>query len=127
MNELIAAIASERVQPIVHDQTLDELRRVLAYPQCHLNEVEQRETLDRYRAAATCASMPVAFSRTNLLLPAGFPHCRDSDDDLFLALAFHATADALITKDRALLKLRRKARKFGVSILGPIDLRELRW
>jgi predicted nucleic acid-binding protein len=59
------------------------------------------------------------------MLPPGFPRCRDPDDDHFLALAHHAAADALVSKDRAVLKLRRRARKFGVRILDVRQLNEL--
>lgn len=117
MQALMAAIQAQRVQALVHQLALDELERVLTYPQCRLATSEQRLVLDRYRAAATLMPMPEGFSRETLLLPPGFPRCRDSDDQPFLALAYHARADALVTKDKAVLKLRKKARKFGVEIL----------
>ena len=122
MSTLTAAIEARRVQALVHQHTLDELERVLAYPQCSLAVTEQRQVLDRYLTAATLAPMPDGFSRDDLLLPPGFPRCRDRDDEPFLALAYHARADGLVTKDKAVLKLRRKARKFGVAILAPADL-----
>lgn len=121
-NELIAAIEARRVQALVHEHTLDELMRVLAYPQCQLAATEQRQVMDRYLSAATLTPMPDGFSRSTLLLPTGFPRCRDRDDEIFLALAYHARADGLVTKDKAVLKLRRKARRFGVPILAPADL-----
>lgn len=120
--DLTAAIEARRVQALVHRHALDELERVLAYPQCRLAVTEQRQVLDRYLTAATLAPMPDGFSRDTLLLPPGFPRCRDRDDEPFLALAYHAGADGLVTKDRAVLKLRRKARRFGVAILAPTDL-----
>ncbi|HKE94728.1 MAG TPA: PIN domain-containing protein, partial [Povalibacter sp.] len=82
----------------------------------------QRQVLDRYLAAATAAPMPDGFSRDALLLPPGFPRCRDRDDEPFLALAYHVRADALVTRDKTVLKLQRKVRKFGVAILTPRDL-----
>ena len=120
-SELMAAIEAQRVQALVHQYTLDELERVLAYPQCRLAVTGQQQVLQRYLATATVASMPDGFNRNDLLLPAGFPRCRDRDDEPFLALAYHTHADGLITKDKAVLKLRRKARKFGVAILTPAD------
>ncbi|HMN46023.1 MAG TPA: putative toxin-antitoxin system toxin component, PIN family [Povalibacter sp.] len=121
-HHLTTAIETRRAQALVHQHAIDELERVLSYPQCRLAAVEQRRILDRYLAAAILAPMPDGFSREEWLLPAGFPRCRDRDDQPFLALAYHARADALITKDRALLKLRRKARRFGVAIVPPLDL-----
>ena len=119
---LMAAIEARRVQALVHQYALDELERVLAYPQCRLAMTEQRQVLERYLTATTRAPMPDGFSRDTLLLPHGFPRCRDRDDEPFLALAYHARADGLVTKDKAILKLRRKARRFGVAILAPADL-----
>jgi predicted nucleic acid-binding protein len=58
-----------------------------------------------------------------LHLPPGFPRCRDRDDEIFIALAYHARADGLVTKDKAVLKLRRKVRKYDVSILALAELR----
>lgn len=123
--DLTAAIEARRLEVLVHQQALDELERVLAYPQCRLDVTAQRQVLGRYLAAATLASMPDGFSRDTLLLPVGFPRCRDRDDEPFLALAYHARADGLVTKDKAILKLRRKARKFGVAIMAPMDLQLL--
>jgi putative PIN family toxin of toxin-antitoxin system len=119
---LVTAIEERRVYPLIHQDTLEELERVLAYPQCHLSTAEQRQVLDRYFAVATVAHVPAGFSRETLLLPSGFPQCRDSDDQPFLALAYHARAHALITKDKVILKLRRKIRRFGVAIYPPADV-----
>ena len=123
MTPLMTAIHAREVQPLVHDQSLDELQRVLAYPQCRLDENAQRSVLERYIAIATVAIMPAGFDRNSLLLPPGFPLCRDRDDQPFLALAWHAGADALVTRDKALLKLRRKARRFNVTLLAPAELK----
>jgi putative PIN family toxin of toxin-antitoxin system len=120
--DLTRALESHRVEALVHDLALDELQRVLAYPHCRLAAAEQDELLERYRAVATSASMPDGFNRETLLLPPEFPRCRDSDDEPFLALAYHACADGLITKDKAVLRLRRKARRFGVAIFEPREL-----
>lgn len=45
--------------------------------------------------------------------------CRDRHDQKFLDLAFSVQAAVLLTKDKALLALARKARGFGVQILSP--------
>ncbi len=36
---------------------------------------------------------------------------------MFLALAWHSKADAVVSHDKAVLKLARKARKFGFEVL----------
>jgi len=119
---LAAAIEGRRVQVVTHPPAVEELQRVLAYPQCRLSPLEQREVLERYRSAVVMAELPEAFRTDNLMLPAGFPRCRDRDDEHFLALAYHTHAAGLVTKDKAVLKLRKKARRFGVVVLA---LREL--
>lgn len=119
VSDLTAAIEAGRVRPIVHELALAELQRTLAYSRFRLDEADQREVLERYRALAIGAPMPQGFSRETLLLPPGFPRCRDEDDQPFLALAYHARADGLVTKDKAILQLGRRARKFGVAILAP--------
>jgi uncharacterized protein len=112
----------QRRNPIVtHVAAIDELRRVLAYPQCKLATADQDVMLNRYRMASHEAAMPLGFRLDNLLLPAGFPSCRDTDDQHFLALAYHAKADGLLTKDRQLLRLRKRAARFGVTIVSPKD------
>jgi putative PIN family toxin of toxin-antitoxin system len=45
--------------------------------------------------------------------------CRDPDDQKFLDLALSAGARWLITRDRDLLKLRKKVRSAGLTIAAP--------
>ncbi len=53
---------------------------------------------------------------------ARLPQCRDPDDQKFIEAAVAARADALLTKDRALLELnRRRARALAFRILKPAD------
>jgi putative PIN family toxin of toxin-antitoxin system len=80
---------------------LAELTRVLAYPL-------RKHPLDKARQAdciAECRSCSrLVESRPVVLLP----KCADSDDQKFLELAAGASADYLLSKDRALLVLQRK-------------------
>ena len=46
-------------------------------------------------------------------------HCTDPDDQAFIDLAIAQRATWLITHDRALLKLARRARERGVVVLTP--------
>jgi uncharacterized protein len=117
------AIEQRHVTIVANALVIDELRRVLAYPQCKLMLDEQQDLLDRYRALSSELALPEGFTRDNLLLPGGFPLCRDGDDQHFLALTYHARADGLVTKDKQVLKLRKRAARFGVNILDPDALR----
>lgn len=103
----------------------NELARVLAYPMLKLNEARRHDVLARYASLATQTQMPEGFAAETLMLPPGFPHCRDRDDDAFLALAFHSQATALVTRDNALLKLQKRTRKFGVAIVDIPGMMEL--
>lgn len=118
---LLEAMARRQVTIVTHAAAIDELSRVLAYPRCKLAALEQAALLKQYRLACLEAALPAQFALDNLLLPAGFPSCRDPDDQHFLALAYHARADGLLTKDKQLLRLRKRAAKFGVTVVSPKD------
>ena len=45
--------------------------------------------------------------------------CTDADDQVFIDLAVASGARWLVTHDRALLRLARRARAFGVTVLTP--------
>jgi predicted nucleic acid-binding protein len=51
--------------------------------------------------------------------PAGRMRCTDADDQKFIDLAFAHGARWLISRDRAVLKLARRARPLGLQILTP--------
>jgi putative PIN family toxin of toxin-antitoxin system len=118
-------IEERRIAVLTYELALAELRRVLTYPQLKLDPAAQTAVFETYRATASIATVPQGYSPEQLMLPPGFPRCRDPDDDHFLALTHHAAADALVSKDKAVLKLRKRARKFGVTILDVRQLDEL--
>jgi putative PIN family toxin of toxin-antitoxin system len=117
MNRLRACVSDGRVIVITHQPAIDELQRVLDYPALKLTAEKQTAVLSEYRARSEVGSMPTMFRADELLLPPGFPRCRDSDDQHFLALAYHTKADALVSRDKAVLKLTKRAKQFGVTIL----------
>jgi putative PIN family toxin of toxin-antitoxin system len=116
--DLTNAVNESVVSLLTHDATRSELLRVLNYPLLKLEVQRQGEVYATYCALCDEAVVPDGFSAGNLMLPEGFPKCRDPDDQLFLALAFHSKADALVSRDRQVLALRKKARKFGVTIVA---------
>jgi putative PIN family toxin of toxin-antitoxin system len=123
--ELQRAWDEQRVELITHVPAMEELRRVLTYPQFKLSESEQRAVLEGYGSRVRLMSLPEGITMDNLGMPAGFPRCKDCDDDHFLALAYHHHAAALISKDRAVLDLAKRARKFGLMVLSPPQLATL--
>lgn len=117
LDSLRRQLAEQRAVVLTHDFAIQELQRVLTYPQFQLSSDRQHQLLESYRQQTRQAVAPADFNTEHLLLPEGFPRCRDADDQPFLALCLHARADALVTKDKALLKLRKRAQKYGVALL----------
>jgi putative PIN family toxin of toxin-antitoxin system len=122
LESLAQAVETARIALLTHEPALHELQRVLGYELFKLNAERQHTLLERYRHHASNCTLPAGFALSNLLLPVDFPCCRDPDDQHFLALTYHMRADALITRDKALLALRKRARKFAVNI---VDVRQL--
>lgn len=122
MSPLRNAVASQAVSILTSAPATDELQRVLAYPQLKLDVERQAAVFAQYRAASSTARLPEMFSLSNLLLPPKFPRCRDADDQHFLALAWHGSATMLASRDKAVLKLRKRAARFGVTIVNVQEL-----
>ncbi len=86
-----------------------ELAAVLARPQFAVSVERQRALLTAWQAHAHLVE-PV--------FPAPWA-CSDPHDQPFLDLAASAGADALVTKDKALLRLAHKTRPTGLRIVNP--------
>lgn len=118
---LTEALNAGQVRLVGHPAIVDELRRVLGYPALKLDSLRQSDALARYQSHLVQPVLPTEFSDQNLLLPEGFPRCRDLDDQIFLALAYH-TGAVLLSRDKAVLKLAKRTRRFGVHIISPQQL-----
>lgn len=88
---------------IADDETLAEFERVLRYTELRLDEDIAVAAAVRYRTR--CVIVPPASSVQSAL-----PKCRDPDDQKFLLLAERADAGWLLTRDKALLALRKSVR-----------------
>ena len=106
---IMAALEGGRIECLADQRTLDELQRVLTYPQLKLTPDMIGERYERY-------------SRLVQLVDDGeappLPRCKDRDDQKFLELAARCGADLLVSKDKALLKLRGRT-KLAFQILKP--------
>ena len=111
-------VANGGIVVLTHAPAITELRRVLGYKQLKIDATRQDDIFNRYCSQTTAFNMPADFSLKNLMLPGGFPRCRDRDDEHFLALAYHANADALVSRDNAVYGLKLRAAKFGMTILN---------
>ena len=88
------------VQPLVSRPTVDELIRVLAYPKFDLS----RDEMDVVLAAYLPFTESVVLRSSGEEVP--LPKCDDPHDQVFLRLALEGHAEALITGDDDLLRLR---------------------
>lgn len=87
---------------IVMDAACDaELERVLAY------DLGKHSISAEAQLAALSQARRLA-RRVEVAIAAGLPQCRDPDDQKFIALAAATQADALLTKDRELLRMKRR-------------------
>lgn len=109
------AMEAGRVRCVVSDATLGEWLRVLAYPEFALSPGRQAAGAAQYRALTETV---VAACEARL------PRCADPDDQKFLVLAAASRAQALVSKDRALLRLRRRCAPW-FRIMTPFEA--VRW
>jgi predicted nucleic acid-binding protein len=134
VQSLKRAVEAGHVGCVVTDATLDEWRRVLGYPEFRLDAVQQAALFARYQALATKSDKrEEAFEVPRKATPirdglesgrSRMPRCSDPDDQKFVDLAAASGAQGLVSKDRAVLKLRRRcASRF--RIMTPVEA--VRW
>ncbi len=106
---IMAALEAGQIECLADRRTLDELQRVLTYPQLKLTPAM---AVDRYQRYARLVQLVEAGDAPPL------PRCKDRDDQMFLELAARSSADLLVSKDKALLKLRGRT-KLAFRLLKP--------
>lgn len=129
------ALEAGRLRCVVTESTLEEWRRVLAYPEFSLDPAQQGALVTRYQSLSEMAGMVEVDSGTPihyglLSTPGGkpewsrMPRCSDPDDQKFIELAAAAHAQCLVSKDRAVLKLRCRCAPL-YRVMTPAEA--LRW
>lgn len=98
-----------RILSFCTPSTLEELRLVLSRSLFSLPSEEQEKILTNWKALSVTLE---DISQEAL-------KCRDSDDNKFLDLAFQVKPCTLVSKDKLVLRVRSKARKFGITICRP--------
>ena len=95
------AVHLGRAQVVIDAACDAELERVLAYDlgKHSISREAQLAALDQARRLAR---------RVEVVAVKGLPQCRDPDDQKFIELAAATNADALVTKDRELLRMKRR-------------------
>ena len=111
---LHAALVNRRLEAVTRSDCRSEWLAVLKYPHLPLDEQSRTAAASAFDAAIRCVQPETAPHAVKL------PVCKDPDDQKFLEIARDAEASALITKDKALLKLAKRAAKAGLfAILSP--------
>ena len=107
------AIESGHVQWIVNAAVRDELAHVLARGVVDHWQPDVPRLWNHWERHAIPIEQPPPRSQQRR------PQCTDTDDQKFVDLALDSGARWLITRDRALLKLARRARSLGLAIVTP--------
>ena len=109
---LAEALTSGRCRWICTRAMRDELADVIA------REALKRWAIDAPAVLAVFDALGVDVGAPAPRGAAG-PRCSDPDDQMFIDLAIARSAHALLTRDRALLRLASRARRWGVRIATP--------
>lgn len=109
---LADAVQSGRLSWLATRAMRDEMERVLTYEWIATREPD----MSRIRAAWSDHARMVEAAA-----PRAPIRCKDPDDQKFIDLAVAANATWLVTKDRELLKLAKRAAKLGVAVLQPVE------
>jgi uncharacterized protein len=106
------AIRSRRARWCVTAAMRLEIERVLTYKQFASHAVDRDALFSAWEALAETIDPSPA--------PLSHPlRCTDPDDQKFIDLALQLGAGALLSRDRAVLKLARRARALGLTIATP--------
>ncbi|WP_194710999.1 putative toxin-antitoxin system toxin component, PIN family [Noviherbaspirillum soli] len=109
---LLLALQHGKAEAVTRADCRDEWHLVLRYPHLPLNEETRPAAEAQFDSLISLVTAPAGS------MP--LPTCSDRDDQKFLELARDAQAAMLVTKDKALLKLARRAAKAGMfRILTP--------
>ena len=112
MDAVAAAIESGAVRWLATPRMREELLRTLCYPQLAKWKPDCERTLTRFDRWSGTVPEPMS-TRSHALI------CTDPDDQVFIDLALARNASWLLTRDRALLKLKRRAAGRGLQIAPP--------
>ena len=107
------ALTSRRCRWLCTRDMRDELARVVVRESLARWAIDARAVLAVFDALGVDTGEPVSLGAAERL------HCSDPDDQMFIDLAIARRAHALLTRDRALLRLAPRARRFGVRIATP--------
>jgi putative PIN family toxin of toxin-antitoxin system len=106
------ALRQGRVQWIAAATMQDELERVLARGDLAAWQPDVAQVRSHWARMAHMVTLAAP-------LAPGTPRCTDPDDQKFIDLALQQRADALLSRDRAVLRCARPALRLGLHVLTP--------
>lgn len=109
---LLKKVAKENALVLFDEETLFEFADVIAREQFKLSVKEQEEALQK------AASLGFIVKTPEVVAPV---HCKDTDDQKFLNLAY-CYKGTLLTRDKRVLKCEKKLRRHGVRVMKPEEL-----
>jgi len=107
---LVEAIMTGKLRWIATAAMLAEQRHVVSGRVCSRWRADPDVIVNAHERWVCVVETPPAAARLR---------CTDPDDQMFIDLALAQRAPWLLTHDRALLKLARRARPYGTQILPP--------
>lgn len=108
---ILTALHEKRVVALIHPETFAELVDVLGRRQFGLTENEVIEKSLAWLAFCEPSEAPLP-SHT---------YCKDIEDDKFFQLAMLTHCPFLVTKDKLVLKARKRAKRDGIIVLSIDD------
>ena len=105
---LRVAFSNQELDALVTEDTLDELIDVISRPQFSLDKQKQAEILLQWQSWSRLVK------QSDLQVAPW--KCKDRDDQVFINLAFSFKPSTLISKDKLVLKLAKRAIKEEVTI-----------
>jgi predicted nucleic acid-binding protein len=111
MRAVAAAVEGGKVRWLACSRMRDELSRTLNYPALERWKPDSEHTLTRFDRWSVVVDAP-APSPLDL-------RCADTDDQVFIDLALATGARWLLSHDRAVLRLARRAARAGLVIQKP--------
>ncbi len=110
---LLQAVKSQKFQAITRQDCREEFLRVLDYPKFNLTHIDKTKATTDFDQLIQVIQCP---PKNHHFLPI----CTDHDDQKFMEIAFDANAQFLFSKDKALLKLAKRNKKYGLfRIMSP--------
>ncbi len=105
---LRAALANQELDAVATKNTIEEFADVISRPQFDLDEETQNETILQWQSWSRVID--------DLDLQVAPWKCKDRDDQVFINLAFTLKPSTLISKDKLVLKIAKRAQKEQVTI-----------